>query len=536
MTPNNTDTTHPQESMTTLTSAFGSGRTNDAPTSRSTRRHGVLAAAVALALTGCAITPKPLTQEEQTLQLKTDRELMFDKQEPVTGAVTLEEAMARAIKYNLDNRLKLMEEAVAQRKLDLSQYDLLPRLTAAAGYTSRDSYAAASSMNVFTRTQSLVPSTSQERSRGNADLGFTWNVLDFGVSYYQAQQNADHTLIMQERRRKVVHSLMQQVRQAYWLALGAQQMEARIPPLVKEVGQALSDARRIEVERLRAPLESLAYRRQLLDTMRQLEAIRDELAQAKPRLASLMNLAPGRPYQLQAPSAMPVPRLPMSIEEMEEAALLNRPELVEARYNERIGVLETRKAIARMMPGLELSLGHHYDSNSFLVDNQWTDAGLRISWNLLNVLSGPKMKASAEAQLEVARTQRLALNMAVLSQVHVAYRDFLGRQRQFELASDLEEVDNGILVHTRNAARNDAQGRMSEIRAQVGALFSELRRYQSYGALQTAYGAMQATLGSDPLPAQIVAHDIKTLAKAIAANGEVQYTAESAATATSATK
>lgn len=477
------------------------------------------ALAVALVLTGCAITPTPLTQEEQLQQLKADRTAMFDGQEALSGPLTLEEAMARAIKYNLDHRLKLMEEALSQRQLDLSRYDLLPRLTASAGFVGRDTYAASSSMDIVTRNQSLVPSTSQDKQRRVADLNFTWNVLDFGVSYYQAQQNADRTLIMQERRRKVVHSLMQQVRETYWLALGAQQMEARIPGLLKEVEQALANSRKIERENLLAPLETLNYQRQLLDTLRQLQAIRDELAQAKPRLAALMNLAPGQSFELQPPAEMNAPALSVSLEEMEEHALLNRPELIEARYNERIGVLETRKALARMLPGVELSFGTHYDSNSFLVDNQWNDAGLRVSWNLVNILSGPKMKETAESQLEVTRAHRLALNMAVLSQVHVAYRDFIGKQRQFELARNLEEVDLGILKHTRNAARNDAQGKLSEIRAAAGALFSELRLYQSYGALHNAYGAMQATLGHDPLPQAVNAHDVATLARAIATTG-----------------
>jgi outer membrane protein TolC len=251
--------------------------------------------------------------------------------------------------------------------------------------------------------------------------------------------------------------------------------------------------------------------------LRQLEAVRDELAQAKPRLASLMNLEPGRSYTLAVPDSMRVPELQAALSHMEETALMQRPELIEARYNERISVLETRKALARLLPGIEISLSERYDSNRFLVDNQWTDAGLRVSWNLFNVLSGQKIMDTAEAQVDVARTQRLALNMAVLSQVHIAYRDYLGRKRQYELATGLDDVSSRILQHTRNAVRSDAQGKMAEIRAEAGALFSELRRYQTYGGLHNAYGAMLSTLGTDPLPEQVAAHDLKTLTKAIAA-------------------
>jgi outer membrane protein TolC len=348
-----------------------------------------------------------------------------------------------------------------------------------------------------------------------ADLGLTWNVLDFGVSYFQAKEQADRTLIMKERRRKVVHSLMQQVREAYWFALGAQSLEGKIEPLLKNVEQALANSQQIEQERLSSPVDALNYRRQLLGTLRQLEAARAELAQARPRLAALINIEPGRDFQLIAPDTLAEPQFKLDLPAMEEAALLRRPELIEARYSERIGVLETKIAMARLLPGVELGLSSHYDSNSFLVDNEWNEAGLLVSWNLLNVLSRDKHKAAAQAMLEVARAQRLALNMAVLSQVHVSYRDLQSRQRQYQLSTSVAEVDRSLLTHAQNASRTDAQGRLASINTGVQSMFSELRVYQDYGALQNAYGQVLATLGVDLLPDEVAAVDIASLAHSI---------------------
>ena len=296
-------------------------------------------------LAGCAVSTAPLVQEDILKRIATDREAMYKDQEPLGSAITLEEAMARSIKYNLDHRLKIMEDALALRQVDLMKYDMLPKLVAAAGYTERDSYSASSSMNVATNTQSLAPSTSSDLGHYNGDLTLTWNILDFGVSYFQAKQQADRAHIMTERRRKVVHSIMQQVRQAYWLALGAQQLEGRFEPLLKGVAKALQDSSSIEQEKLRAPLEALTYRKTLLEIMKQLETFRDELAQAKPRLASLMNVPLGQSFTL-SPSKMEMVELSGKIGEMESKALLQRPELLEADYNERINVEETRKAIA----------------------------------------------------------------------------------------------------------------------------------------------------------------------------------------------
>ena len=469
----------------------------------------------ALMLGACAVMPEPITVGERGRTLGAERAALIKDQEPLSGDVTLDEVIARALKYNLDYRLKLMEEALAKKQLDLTGADLLPRLTAAAGYTTRDNENGASSRNLATGNQSLATSTSQEKTRLTADLGLTWNVLDFGVGYYQSQQQADRWLVAQERRRKTVHLVMQQVRQAYWQAAGAQLLESKIGPVLNEASKALADSRKIEIEKLQAPLDTLNYQRQLLDLIRQLEAISDELSQAKPKLAALMNLEPGKPYRLSVPATLDMPQLKLPVAKMEETALMFRPELMEARYNERIGVVETRKALAKLFPGIEFSLGAHYDSNDFLANNAWRDAGLRVSWNLLNLLNASAIRGTAEAQRDIATSQRMALSMVVLAQTHIAYRDYSGRLRQYELSNDMDNVEQRILGHTRNATKNEAQGKLQEVRVATNALMSELRVYQSYGAVQSAYGQLLVTLGLDPLPETIDSHDLASVRTAV---------------------
>ena len=486
------------------------------------RTRKLLVVAVAAALGGCAVTPHPLTADEQKAMLQADQRAMFADQDPVSGPITLDEAMARALKYNLDQRVKVMEQALAHHQLDLSNFDLLPKLTAAAGYTHRSNVLASSSQDVVTGQQSLAPSTSSDRTLRRADLAFSWNVLDFGVSYYTARQNADQVLAAGERRRKVVQMLMQQVRLAYWQALGAQRLEQKIEPLLQQIHQALDDSRTIEKEQLKSPLTALSYQRELLDLVLRLQSIRDELRQAKPRLAALMNIEPGQSFELSAPANFVEPKLDIAPANMEQIALLHRPEVIEADYKERISVAETHKAIAKLFPGIELSLGGHYDSNSYVVNDKWSDAGFQISWNILNLFNAHNVRAAAKAQRELAREQRLALNMAVLTQVHVAWLDYNSRTEQFQLTQRLNDVEQRILQHTRNATASSAEGRLAEIRAAASALMTELRRYQSYAALQGAYGQMLASLGLDPVPAAVASHDLHALETAIR-NTEQQW-------------
>jgi len=88
-------------------------------------------------MVGCSTKVAPLTDEERAARASVDVESMFFGQEPVTGPITLGEAIARSITYNLDHRLKRMETALAVRKYDFDKTGMLPRLVADAGYSRR---------------------------------------------------------------------------------------------------------------------------------------------------------------------------------------------------------------------------------------------------------------------------------------------------------------------------------------------------------------------------------------------------------------
>ena len=177
-----------------------------------------LIAAAAAALSACAVHPTPFTQSEHAKAARAGRVEMTAQQEAINGPITLDEAMARAIHYNLDSRVKMMEEALAQKQLDLANFDLLPKLTASAGYTARDRLLASRSVGLASGSTTVPPSYSSDKTDRTYDIGFAWNLLDFGVSYYEAKESADHVLMLEQRRRKVIQLMMQQVREAYWQA------------------------------------------------------------------------------------------------------------------------------------------------------------------------------------------------------------------------------------------------------------------------------------------------------------------------------
>jgi outer membrane protein TolC len=100
----------------------------------------VLTTLALIGLSGCAIKPIPLTTDEVRSRAQVDKAVLTKDQEPVSGPIDLYEAMARALKYNLDARVELMHKMLAQTQLDLSHYAMLPRLAANAGFDGRNNF------------------------------------------------------------------------------------------------------------------------------------------------------------------------------------------------------------------------------------------------------------------------------------------------------------------------------------------------------------------------------------------------------------
>ncbi|WP_159460371.1 TolC family protein [Tistlia consotensis] len=478
---------------------------------------GLLPGLLLLAVSACSIDPEPVTTDETLQRVMADRAHLAENQEPVKGPISLYEAIARALLYNLDQRVALMEQALQSQQLGLVSLQMLPDLALHGGYSWRSNEDASSSKSYLTGQQSLEPSVSTDRRRETADLGLSWNVLDFGVSYFEAKQQGDRVLIAEERRRKVVSDVVQQVRVAFWQASTAQRLLRRIDPLLGEAQEALDRAKQIEALRLQSPLESLRYRKSLLDIMRQLRGLKSDLLQAKSRLGSLMNLDIGTDFRVSEPDPdeVPIPKIDTPIEKLETLALLYRPELREEDYQKRIGHEEIRKAMLRMLPNLNFTASYNYDSNSYTVNNNWAEAGLRAAWNLVSLISGPKGVDVAEAQITVAETRRLALSMAVLTQVNLAYRQYERSRIDFEYASELEKVERRIYEVVQINEIGNAASQLERIRSATQAIAAELQRDQSLSDLQAALGNIYSSLGLDPLPEDISKDDLATVTDAV---------------------
>ncbi len=462
-----------------------------------------LLAAAVLSLTACAsIAPAPLSDADVTQTNTADRDAMRRDVEAIKGPLTLDEAMARALKYNLDRRVRLLEEAMALRQLDVTQFDMLPKLVAQAGYADRSVERAtySSPFSPVYGPTSTDSSFSSAPSHTTLDLGVTWSLLDYGVGQYNARQAADRVLIAAEKRRKAMHLLMQDVRTAYWRAASAQKLRDDVVRTTALAEEALADSRKVETERVRNPMDALRYQRQLLENLRLLEAINHELLSAQVDLANLINAPMGQPITI-AEADVPVTSdhvVKLPVQKLEEMALRNNADLREAHYNARIARDETQKVMARMYPNLSFNYSLKYDSDKFLVDRNWQEAGLQLSFNFMNLLTGPAQKKLAEAGVALADQRRMATQMAVLTQVHLARLQLINARSQFQRSEEMYATDQRISELGRLRESVQAGSKLERVSNDTAAILSLLRRYQAMAQVQVAESRLLAQLGIEP--------------------------------------
>jgi outer membrane protein TolC len=464
----------------------------------------VVLASAGLILMACSTVPQAITVSEALSHTEDLRTEISAQREPVTQSISLYEGMARALKYNLNHRVSMMEIDLARADYDLSRYDRLPKIVANSGYYGRNNQQGSSSLSLLSGRQSLEPSTATERDVFSGDLTASWNILDFGLSKIRSEQLGDEIMIYEERRRKAIIQIMEDVHRAYWRAVTSERLKARLALLEGDVRQAFNDSRALYTARKTAPMAALTYQRELNDVQGQSQRLSRDLKLAKMELAALMGLSPDQSFTLQMPiDGDPPKRLTLTYSEMIDVALQHRPEIRESLYAKRIGEKEMKKALLEALPSIEGFAGLNANSNAFLFNRDWAAYGVRASWNLLDVFSIGRRKRKAKANDTLEKQRGLAAAMAVMTQIGVSRLRYESLMTEYVTAEQGAQIQNDILRQIEALSTTGATSRQTLIRERMNTIMSEARRDAVHAEMKEAAAHIYSSLGFDPYGADI---------------------------------
>jgi outer membrane protein TolC len=458
----------------------------------------VLVAPGVFFLQACSVTPIPLTEEQLGAMTSINSHRVTEDQEPVHGAISLPEAIARALKYNLDYRIDTMQAALRAAEHERAIADELPKFVRNAGYQGRDNDYSTSSLDVPTGIVVDPNTVSSERGYNSADTTFSWNILDFALSYVRARQSSDKFLITQELRRKTIQRIIEDTRTAYWRAVASEHSSRKLSALQGRVQGALDGSASALKEGEQSPVTALSYERELVQIRQTAEQLEHELNLAKSQLAALMNLTPGTKFRLADANQMATPQgIDMPAKEMVAEAIFNRPEIREAAYEKRINEDEAIAAVFELLPGIREYSGDNFDGNEFLLNNNWLSWGTAAAGNLIKIAQLAEKSTIIGNQAAILEQKSLAVTMVVMTQVYVSRTKYKHLLSEFETSKNYVAVQQSLVDQLRAEAAAGSVAEQTLIREEMNLLVSEVERDLSYSELQNAAANLMVSMGLD---------------------------------------
>lgn len=457
-------------------------------------KKGLLATSLAfLTLFGCS-NPQDVTQVREE-NLASDLYGVYCRAEVPDHCVTLDEILCIALDRNLDLLVKQWEYAVQYEVATRETLKMIPGLIFSGEHSYRNRNTASSSESLVSGVPPAPLSISSVQNVARWDVTGIWNLLDFGVSYYRSRQEVDRALMKCLEYERLRQNLVSDVVRNYWKAIAA---KYAIDQSITVIERSIQQRGLLQSEmdkKIITSIQGLRNQNQLLNIQIQLQAYQREYHAAIAELTQRMGLPPCTTICLAEVCEFPTELDLCDICELEMTALRNRPELYSGDTEEMIWVNEVYAEILQMLPGLSLFYGTYYDNNRFLLFNNWLYMGARASWNLFSI---PQHWVASEVAVErqgLTQASRMALSVAIVTQVRLAYLVYFDNRDQYLLAKELEVVNRKML----NAANDERkQGKLNEadiLRYEAEALFSGINARKAYADMQDSLEKLNNALG-----------------------------------------
>ncbi len=419
---------------------------------------------------------------------------------PTDAILSLPYCIELALKNNLDLKVYELKEAVNKEKKTAAMLGMLPDLMITNDLTYRTNEPGAKSVYLTgpqagQTSLAYSKSTNPFENRVRAELLFS--AIDFGLAFCTYVQQDDRQILTSEQRRRAAQNLILDVTRSYLRVAAAQYAMEKTEKMIK-----LS----IETEKL---LQEMAKRKtvplvSVLEENKKFIVLKKSLMEYKRsyqnsciELRSLMGYYPTHEIKVDTSAMNELTELPVpDIELLEEAALIERPELYQLDIQKHITVMEARKTIITMFPNVQLFLDFTNSTNPFLYHMSWWEMGARAAYNLLKLPQRMEQYFALDAESDQIQAQTVALSVGIIAQVRIAHANLIEVKDRYKLAEDLYEVykkhEDVAEIHAQSA------GDLSKIdlsRIKIESAQRAIERTQALGNYYLAYFRLLNAVG-----------------------------------------
>lgn len=465
-------------------------------------------------LNSCAVSTKPLELDEHLANINQQLSTIKANRLELNGPLTLNHAIALALKHNLNFQTAALRRVLLYEELDQTRQQFLPLAISRSRYTGRNNHSGSVRNNgVITTAQS------QDAAYSTSQLNISWDLLNFGISYANAQQISNQLLIEKENQRLATQSLVAQVKHQYWQALAADQLRISSAKLKKQINALETSTNNGNISKGKKTGSLL----QLANISLEINQQETEAYLKKTQFKQLLNIPVEQSVQLVEVnfdarlSAGQYNQLKLA--QLEKQALIYRPELRIASYQKRIKNLTLRKQFLDKLPNLKFLYDYNWDSSSKISNPSWSQWGIEITQNLLALIPPLRRQKSnvVETTSELEELRDLSLTLAVLSQVHLDYYQLGLAQQHYAVTTKLARHHQTTMgtAKSNNIKASKNPNRLSTIKQQWQHIKLQKQKRLSYGELQLLTARLFTDIGGAPLIHEDTSLDASALALAV---------------------
>lgn len=468
----------------------------------------------AVILAGCntAVVKTPVAQNEvkpanelSGVDLKnaaaSELKKMFNSGQAIDRGLDEYEVIYRAVMHNLDSRLRRLDTTFSNEMLVVDNLSVLPALANNAGYSSGQ---------VFGDTdQTSAYQVSSGFDVNSSNLAATWNILDMSMGYFASKQAGDVSEINTERQRRAGMDIVRHAKEAYWRAFAAQQLSERVQQNLDMAQSSLSKIQKSLSAGELTSIEALKQRKSVIESIRQLEELKQELDFAALNLSRIVNARPGEEIKVKK-SPMTSLDVTDTLEVLERRAYAQSPEIRESKTRENFSIDEVKKVSTFLFPSLS-STASLQTSGEARPSSEWSQYGLNVGWNLIKLANET---GDESTDIETDEAKALALRIALLAKTHIGFEAYRTSKQQFNQANELYEIESLIAEQSRKRKGDSLASEVESILTETSAILAERQMYDSYARLVSAYETLQGTVGNDSELVSVINERNKRLADA----------------------
>ncbi len=442
-------------------------------------------------------------REEKAVRAMTE---ILARRLPPGTVMSLPECIATALRNNLDLEVTRLEERITREKRNAEVLGMLPELMVTNDWSIRSNRPASASQSVSQGGATFNYSQSSEKYDNLLKLELAFSVIDFGLAYFNSSQAQDRHLMSLQQLRRTEQNLTLEVARAYFRVAAAQLAVETTQQLLDKCSEIEQTIAELGRTRQVSPLRLFDEHRRFLQIHQRLLAFQRNYEDGRVELLTLLGLPPADDLRLDTRALEKLPELELPpIEELEQVALLERPELYSLDMQTNLVLTEARKTLLLMLPNVRIFADFTNSSNMFLYHSSWLELGVRAAFNLLRLpqqIAHYRALDSEHHQLEV---RQLALAVGVLSQVRIARARLDEVRRRFLL----DDQNLRIFEEHLKSAESGFQsgGMLSQLeldRLRVETAESRIQRTVSLGEYLSCYYQLMNSVGVDTLDPAVI--------------------------------